>query len=74
MLLVWVPSTSLSLAGGEHGRTIPLADIDGHWAEPFPTCHGPQANAIKWANDAIATFCAASCGVPVRQLVRFADL
>ena len=27
MLLVWAPLASLSLAGQEHGRTIPLADI-----------------------------------------------
>jgi hypothetical protein len=27
MLLVWAPLASLSLAGPEHGRTIPLADI-----------------------------------------------
>src|SRR6516164_4103658 len=27
VLLVWAPLASLSLAGQEHGRTIPLADI-----------------------------------------------
>src|SRR6516165_10421775 len=27
VLLVWLPLASLSLAGKEHGRTIPLADI-----------------------------------------------
>ena len=27
MLLVWAPLASLSLAGQEHGRTIPLTDI-----------------------------------------------
>jgi hypothetical protein len=27
VLLVWAPLTSLSLVGQEHGRTIPLADI-----------------------------------------------
>src|SRR5580704_13805868 len=27
VLLVWAPLTSLSLAGQEHGRTIPLAEI-----------------------------------------------
>jgi hypothetical protein len=28
VLLVWAPLASLSLAGQEHGRTIPLADSD----------------------------------------------
>ena len=28
MLLVWAPLASLSLAGQEHGRTIPLADYE----------------------------------------------
>jgi hypothetical protein len=28
VLLVLAPLASLSLAGQEHGRTIPLADID----------------------------------------------
>ena len=28
MLLVWAPLASLSLAGQEHRRTIPLADSD----------------------------------------------
>jgi hypothetical protein len=27
VLLVWAPLASLSLAGQEHGRTIPLADL-----------------------------------------------
>jgi hypothetical protein len=27
VLLVWVPLTSLALAGWEHARTIPLADM-----------------------------------------------
>jgi hypothetical protein len=27
VLLVWAPLTSLALAGQEHGRTIPLADM-----------------------------------------------
>ena len=27
MLLVWAPLASLSLAGQEHGRTIPLTDF-----------------------------------------------
>ena len=30
VLLVWAPLTSLSLAGQEHGRTIPLADIGAY--------------------------------------------
>src|SRR5271166_2042664 len=29
VLLVWAPLASLSLAGQEHGRTIPLADVGG---------------------------------------------
>jgi hypothetical protein len=32
LLLVLAPLASLSLAGQEHGRTIPLADIDLHKA------------------------------------------
>jgi hypothetical protein len=27
VLLVWAPLASLSLAGQEHGRTIPLAEV-----------------------------------------------
>jgi hypothetical protein len=32
VLLVWAPLASLSLAGQEHGRTIPLADIQPNGA------------------------------------------
>ena len=31
VLLVWAPLASLSLAGQEHGRTIPLADMQQAW-------------------------------------------
>src|SRR5580704_2596749 len=30
VLLVWAPLASLSLAGQEHGRTIPLAELERH--------------------------------------------
>jgi hypothetical protein len=39
MLLVLAPLASLSLAGQEHGRTIPLADIDK--VQEFCAKHGP---------------------------------
>jgi hypothetical protein len=37
VLLVLAPLASLSLAGQEHGRTIPLADIDGFTFSPSRT-------------------------------------
>jgi hypothetical protein len=41
VLLVRAPLTSLSLAGQEHGRTIPLADIGSSFAKvrPAPSWH-----------------------------------
>ena len=35
VLLVWAPLTSLSLAGQEHGRTIPLTDVAYGRADPL---------------------------------------
>src|SRR2546423_15598733 len=64
MLLVLAPLASLSLAGQEHGRTIPLADeqtkallkphpseIDGHAQEKIPPLVGCPLVGIRADND-----------------------
>ena len=45
VLLVRAPLASLSLAGQEHGRTIPLADISSeHWSAGKQTHHAGRDN------------------------------
>jgi hypothetical protein len=46
VLLVWLPLPSLSLAGKEHGRTIPLADMgDVRLLQCTDTAHQTRCRA-----------------------------
>src|SRR5688572_7911561 len=68
VLLVWAPLTSLSLAGQEHGRTIPLADI----VKKTRSSHVPSLyDAFFWLwvdmkrREFIAIFGAVATGCPL---------
>jgi hypothetical protein len=42
VLLVLAPLASLSLAGQEHGRTIPLPDLDSQWSNVTASGHDSE--------------------------------
>ena len=56
VLLVWAPLASLSLAGQEHGRTIPLADMSSArfaaiQLEPNHRVSGGGEQWLRWSFD-----------------------
>src|SRR5580658_7865855 len=47
VLLVWAPLASLSLAGQEHGRTIPLADLTQADLGPLFCCDARHSRLLR---------------------------